>query len=62
MGIPKCLISLSVFTNELFGGKEGYSLCATMYEKDKKILVYITNKMFWFDPDHCRKAYLLRKK
>jgi hypothetical protein len=23
-------------------------------------LVSVTDKIFWFDPEHCRKAYLLR--
>lgn len=68
MKIPNWLVSISVAVNNLTGGPKGYSLCARFWEGrlDGKpfhsLMVNISDRIFWFDPEHCRKAWLLRKK
>lgn len=64
--IPNWMICLSLKVNKLTGGKEGYSLCARFYEGRLEgkifhtIMVKVSDSIFFFDPDHCRKSYLLR--
>jgi hypothetical protein len=64
--IPDWLVRFSVFVNVSFGGAAGWSMCARFYKGrlDGSViythLVSVTDKIFWFDPEHCRKAYLLR--
>lgn len=66
--IPSCLVAASLFVNKLMGGEKGQSICARYYLLKKqgkwygKVLVLVCDKMFWWDKEHCRKAYLLRKK
>lgn len=67
--IPKWLEDLSVWINKSLGGSEGMSLCGHFYKRRLetnswwwKLVVRTTDKLFWFDPQHCRKAYLRGKK
>lgn len=60
---------LSTFINKKFlCGKEGYSLCARFYEESKNnkkwalIAMKITDRIFFFDKQHCRKAWFRRNK
>lgn len=68
MGIPNWLIKLSVIVNTMTCGPKGYSLCARFYKRkqEKKLfghtLVVLANAIFFFDKDHCRKAFLLRER
>ena len=68
MSIPKWLVKLSVLVNHLTCGPKGYSLCTRFYEWRLegsvvgKMLVKITDKLFFFDPQHCRKSWLRRQK
>jgi len=67
-GIPKWLVTLSMAANKVLCGPCGYSLCARFWEgriEGKRLhtaLVWISDMIFWFDPQHCRKAWLLRRK
>ncbi len=67
-GIPASLTNLSVKVNALMGGQEGFSVCATLYHKKcnetllGKAGVWIVDRLFFWDKQHCRKAYLLRNK
>nr|DAU76346.1 MAG TPA: hypothetical protein [Caudoviricetes sp.] len=67
MRFPMWLITLSVWVSEAPGGPRGYSMCARFWEGRlngnpvSTLLVSITDRLFWFDPGHCRKAWLLRK-
>lgn len=64
--IPKSLIALSVFTNRVIGGEKGLSICATLYKKRSKKQklgvwgVAVVDRIFFWDKDHCRKAFLMR--
>ncbi len=64
--IPAWLTHLSVQANALTGGPEGYTLCARFYEdrlngsRTARVLVVVADTLFWFDKDHCRKAWLTR--
>lgn len=67
--IPAWLVSLSVLANTLTCGPEGYSLCARFYENKLRrfdpwwcFVVRCTDLIFWWDDQHCRKAYQLRRK
>jgi hypothetical protein len=66
MNIPKPLVYLSVHINNITGGPRGWSLCARFWEARlngnplAKATVAVTDRIFWFDPQHCRKAWLLR--
>lgn len=68
MNFPGWLINLGVHVNNRTGGPEGYSLCARFWEgrlngsSVHTALVWATDKLFFFDPCHCRKAWLLRTK
>jgi hypothetical protein len=65
-GIPEWMIQVSIFVNERTGGRKGWSLCARFYENrlngvphfDK--VVAVCDAIFFFDKQHCRKAWLLR--
>ena len=52
--------------NTLTGGQKDYTLCARFYEgrlNGKPVhtfLVKVTDRIFWFDEQHCRKAWLQR--
>lgn len=64
--IPTWLVAISININNLTGGPRGWSLCARFYAgrlegyRVHRWLVAITDRLFWFDPQHCRKAWLLR--
>lgn len=66
--IPTSLTKLSLIGNKLLGGKDGYSICATVYEgamhgsPSCNAWVKIIDKIFFWDAQHCRKAWLLRNK
>lgn len=65
-GIPLWLIKLSLIANTITCGPTGYSLCARFYEGEMHgspvhgHLRLMADTLFWWDPDHCRKAWLLR--
>ncbi len=66
MRFPKWLIQLSIMMNHITCGPRGYSLCARFYEgrldgkRVHRALHTVTDRFFWFDPQHCRKAWLER--
>ena len=66
--VPAWLIALSVLVNRLTCGPEGYSLCARFYEGAMggsvfhKCMVWVSDKVFFWEPHHCRISYLLRRK
>lgn len=66
--IPKPITKLSLLANRMLGGQEGFSICATVYHKRcedtllGKVGVWIIDRLFFWDKQHCRKAYLLRQK
>lgn len=66
--IPAWLITLSLLVNKLTCGPEGYTLCARFYAGGKRgnkfhiFMVVVSDKIFFWDPDHCRKSYQLRRK
>lgn len=68
MYIPRCLVKLSEIVNYLTCGPKNYSICARLYERKIKgcmtsdLLVYIIDKIFFFDKQHCRKSWLLKRK
>mgnify|MGYP007022326263 CR=1 FL=1 len=68
MNFPMWLIRLSIWVNDRTGGPKGYSLCARFWEgrlngsRVHTAWVWATDTIFFFDPDHCRKAWLLRRK
>lgn len=68
MRFPQRVINLSTTLNHAMGGKKGYTLCASMWEAKLegrlwgRILVPITDKIFWFDPSHCYKSWKLRSR
>lgn len=64
MNIPPWIVSISIFINEITGGPKGWSLCARYWQTRLDgnrlgiLAVAVTNRIFWFDPDHCRKAWV----
>ena len=66
--VPEWLVVLSVHLNAFTGGPDGYSFCARIWEGQKRgnalsrILVVLTDRVFWWDPNHCRKAWMARKR
>jgi len=67
--IPGWLINVGVVFNAMvLNGKSGQSMCARLYENKLSgkwyghVLVKLTDTLFWFDPKHCRKSWLLWKK
>ena len=69
MKLPAWMIRVSVGINEHTGGRKGYSLCAQLYANrletstpSSKFWVTAIDRIFWFDPEHCRKAWLCRNK
>ena len=61
---PHWMVTLSIRANELCGGPKGASICATCWlhrlerpTRWNRFKVWGINKMFWFDKDHCRKAF-----
>lgn len=68
MKIPDWLVYLSVWISERTGGRPGYSLCARFYENRINHgglwigVIWVVDRLFWFDKQHCRMAWLLRVK
>lgn len=68
MTFPEWLTRWSVGVNELFGGQKGWSVCASVYSRRlwgcpySYVAVNIINCIFFFDPNHCRKAFMLAAK
>lgn len=66
--IPKPLTHASILVNRLIGGEKDMSLCAAFYKSKckgsvvGKVGVYLIDKLFFWDNNHCRKAFLLRGK
>lgn len=66
MKFPKWLIQLSIWANSITCGPRGYSICARLWEGRIEgrplhtVAAKVTDRLFWFDPDHCRKAWLYR--
>lgn len=60
------MVRLSIIANNLTGGPKDYTLCARFYEGRllgqpvHTFLVKVTDRIFWFDEQHCRKAWLQR--
>ena len=57
------LIAVDQLVNTIFGGMPDETISAKawrMQDKKKryKVLRCIIDKLFWFDPDHCRTSYL----
>ena len=67
-GIPNWLIAISVWLCRMLGGPPGYSLCAWFFRLQfrkhplGRPLVWIADTIFFWDKNHCRKAFLLRVK
>ena len=65
--IHAILVRSSEVLNTVTCGPRGYSLCARAYRNQLKYggvwsgIVKIIDYAFWFDPQHCRKAYLYRE-
>lgn len=68
MRLPRFLIRTSELYNQLTCGPEGYSLCARFYKNKLagrwhgRVMTRVSDTLFWFDPDHCRTAYLWRQR
>lgn len=64
--IPEWVSGLSIAANTVTCGPRGYSLCARFYEmrltgkRPGRTLTTITDRIFFWDAQHCRKAWLLR--
>lgn len=65
--IPAILVKSSYVLNTVTCGPSGYSLCARAYRNRLEIggiwhaVVRVIDAVFWFDPQHCRKAFLYRE-
>ena len=64
--IPGWLITSGVWLNtKVLNGKPGQSMCARHYENKLAgkwygiVLAKITDILFWFDANHCKKSWLL---
>ena len=44
--------------NWLTLGPKHATICARVHKNDYKTLAKILDLLFWFDPNHCRKAYV----
>lgn len=64
MRIPTCLVKTSIFLNFITCGPRGASLCARFYlhseggHQGAQLLRWTTDLVFFFDPQHCRKAFI----
>ena len=64
MRFPEWLIRLSIIVNTITFGPKGASICARLYDNERKgskvsrWLRILTDKLFYFDPGHCKKAYV----
>jgi len=69
MRYPKWLVSLSVKANETAGGKEGYTICASLWERRLLgkgggwQLVFLTDLLFLtLEDNHCYRSWRRRQK
>ena len=66
MKFPAWLIAISVWINVCTGGKPGWTVCARLWNNRlnggplSTILVRLADRLCWFDPQHCRQAWLMR--
>lgn len=66
MDLRKLCGNVSVAINEATGGPKGFTLCARWWQgringcRFSRIMVVVTNKLLWFDHDHCRKSWIKR--
>jgi NADH:ubiquinone oxidoreductase subunit H len=52
------LLALDQLANTLFfGGWADETMSARCYREKRKILMFIINLIFFFQPQHCKKAY-----
>lgn len=51
---------ISIFINSVLTEDKGYPMCYTAY-KTKSVWYKIFDKCFFWQKQHCRKAYLSRK-
>ena len=64
--IPQWLVNISIYLNEKTGGRRGWTLCARAYENRLNgepyaaRIVSLYDALFFWDTQHCRKAWLLR--
>lgn len=61
---PRWMVRTSIQINEALGGEKGASICATLYMRKlvnpnrwNRFRVWFTDKLFWFDPQHCKRAF-----
>lgn len=69
MAQQKWYIRLSIWANERTGGHNGWPLCAEYYNAyliDQSAVnrwrCILLDAVFYRDPQHCRKSWLLRNK
>ncbi len=68
MRVPVVLEHTSLILNRVIGGKKGWTVCATLYNRrlegkvGGRTMVYIVDRLFFFDKQHCRKSFLRRVK
>lgn len=58
--ISRVGIAISVLFNVILGGYSNQSFSARNYawkREGKPNLVWLIDKIFWFDPDHCMQAW-----
>ena len=59
--LNRLFIASSILLNVILGGESNQTFSARNYrwaKEGKPNLVWLINLIFWFDPDHCRKAWL----
>jgi hypothetical protein len=59
--INRLIIALSILLNVLLGGKSNQTFSARNHgwaRNGYPNLVWLIDAIFWFDPDHCEKAWL----
>lgn len=62
--IVRVAIAISVLTNVLLGGYSNQTFSARNYDwkkRGKPNIVWLIDKVFWFDPDHCLHSWLFWK-
>lgn len=55
--IRKVLLGLDQFVNTIFNGWPDETLSARVHRENRKGLEKFINILFFFQPDHCRKAF-----
>ena len=69
MRYPKWLVSLSIKANETVGGKQGYTICAALWERGLlgkrggHTMVCLTDLLFYpLEDNHCYRSWRRRQK